>query len=129
MPFVLISIIAYILKFDISILSLGQLLISGAILIFISAVIGLLINTRYPKFNWNNDTEVVKQSMSSTVSVFIGMGIFIFNLITYIVAIRKLHFSPTLTINLQILVLLIISMILYHVLMTWGPKEYKKFSI
>ena len=42
-----------------------------------TALIGLLMNLKYPKMNATNDTEVVKQSMSSMISVFIGIGIFI----------------------------------------------------
>ena len=40
----------------------------------VSEVVGIVINLKYPKMNAQDDTEVVKQSMSSMVAVFVGFG-------------------------------------------------------
>ena len=66
-------------KFDL--LSIVLILIASVLLPLIAETIGIIINLKYPRMDAKNDTEVVKQSMSSTISVFIGMvmiGITIF---------------------------------------------------
>ena len=35
---------------------------------------GLIINLRFPKFDWINETLVVKQSMSTFLTMMVGMG-------------------------------------------------------
>ena len=40
----------------------------------IAETIGIIVNLKYPRMDAKNDTEVVKQSMSSSISVFMGMA-------------------------------------------------------
>ena len=77
--------------------------------------------------NASNDTEVVKQSMSSMLSVFIGMAIFIISmlLIGYVSDYLKIDH---LTI-IHSLLISIITLILYKVLLVKGPKEYKSINV
>ncbi len=72
-PCILLGNIILFIKFKYSILSITLLLISTILLPLVSELIGITINLRYPKLDANNDTEVVKQSMSSMLSVFVGM--------------------------------------------------------
>ena len=51
------------------------ILIASIIIPFVSELIGIIFNLKYPKLDATNDTEVVKQSMSSMISVFIGIGL------------------------------------------------------
>ena len=104
-----------------------SLLITSFSSVILSAVIGLLINLKYPKMNASNDTEVVKQSMSSMLSVFIGMAIFIISmlLIGYLSDYLKIDH---LTI-IHSLLISVITLILYKVLLVKGPKEYKSINV
>ena len=97
------------------------------VIIFLSAVIGLLVNLKYPKLNASNDTEVVKQSMSSMISVFIGWGIFLLSIIGFIVLSKNISMSILMTFH--ILILMGISIILYVILMKNGTKEYQKLNV
>ena len=84
LPFILIGDIIIFIRFRFNILSIFLILISSILLPLISETIGIIINLKYPKMDAQNDTEVVKQSMSSTISVFFGMliiGITIFLLV------------------------------------------------
>ena len=74
-PFIFIGDIILFIKFKFDIINIILILIASILLPLISETIGIIINLKYPKMDAKNDTEVVKQSMSSTVSVFTGMGI------------------------------------------------------
>ena len=127
LPFILFADIIYVIVYHPSILSMLSLLITSFSSVILSAVIGLLINLKYPKMNASNDTEVVKQSMSSMLSVFIGMAIFIISmlLIGYLSDYLKIDH---LTI-IHSLLISIITLILYKVLLVKGPKEYKSINV
>ena len=80
-PCILIGDILIFIKFKFNILNILLILITSVLLPLISETIGIIINLKYPRMDAKNDTEVVKQSMSSMLSVFIGMtllGITIF---------------------------------------------------
>ena len=64
-------IVLIILKFNI--ISMIILIIASFILPLLTAIIGILANLKFPKLDATNDTEVVKQSMSSLISVVIGL--------------------------------------------------------
>ena len=73
LPFILIGDLIVFIRFNFSILEILTILASSIVLPIISETIGILVNLKYPKMDAENDTEVVKQSMSSTIAVFIGM--------------------------------------------------------
>lgn len=74
-PCILIGDIIVIAKFGCSILELIMILAASVILPLVSETIGIIVNLNFPKMDATNDTEVVKQSMSSAISVFAGMGL------------------------------------------------------
>lgn len=127
LPFILISDLLFIIKFHPSITYIINILSLSIISVLLTATIGLIVNLKYPKLNASNDAEVVKQSASSMISVFIGMGLAIISIfsIGYFSDILK----PEYLIIINTIVLLIITIILYKVLMKIGPKEYRKLNI
>ena len=74
-PCILIGDIMVFIKFKFDILSVILILVASVILPLLSETIGIMVNLKYPRMDAKNDTEVVKQSMSSSMSVFIGMGL------------------------------------------------------
>ena len=72
-PFFIIGDIIVFIKFNFSIGEIIICLISSFILPFVAETIGIMVNLKYPKMDAENDTEVVKQSISSMIAVFIGM--------------------------------------------------------
>ena len=72
-PCLLIGDIIVFIKFRFDLLNMVLILIASTLLPLISETIGIIVNLKYPRMDAKNDTEVVKQSMSSAVSVFIGM--------------------------------------------------------
>ena len=127
MPFILISEFIFFIVFKPNIFYIISILLIGIITVLLSAIIGIIVNLKYPKMNASNDTEVVKQSMSSMISVFIGVGIFIITIFCFV------YFNKYLSINvliiLNIIILLISSIILYLVLINRCIKDYRKINV
>ena len=103
LPCILIGDFIIFIRFKFNIISIVLLLISSIVLPFVAELIGIIANLKYPKLDATNDTEIVKQSMSSMVSVYIGMGLVAIT----ILAITKL-LSMGINSNLVILILLAI---------------------
>ncbi len=84
-PCILIGDIIVFINFNFTILNILLILIASILLPLLSETIGIIVNLKYPRMDAKNDTEVVKQSASSMISVFIGMtlvGVTIFLLVT-----------------------------------------------
>ena len=73
LPCILIGDIIIFIRFNFELLSIILTLIASVLLPLIAETMGIIINLKYPRMDAKNDTEVVKQSISSTISVFIGM--------------------------------------------------------
>ena len=73
-PFIILGDLLMFIKFDFSIWQIILLIASSVIWPMVAEMLGIIVNLKYPKMDAKNDTEVVKQSMSSMVAVFIGMG-------------------------------------------------------
>ena len=89
-----------------------------------SALLGLFINLKYPKLKWNNETEVVKQSTSTMICTFTGMGLFFISLFITITFIKNIN----IVILIQIIILIITNIILWLLLSTVGVKEFRKLN-
>lgn len=74
-PCILIGNLIIFINFRFDILSIILILIASILLPLLSETIGIIVNLKYPRMDAKNDTEVVKQSMSSAISVFIGMAL------------------------------------------------------
>ena len=87
--------------------------------LFIS-VLGLLINLYFPKFDWNNEVVVIKQSLASFLTMFLG---FVFAFLPFV-------FSDLLTSNNFVLIVTLVMFILLIVavlaLNTLGVKRFRR---
>ena len=110
-PCILIGDIIIFIKFKFDLINILLIIISSIILPCVSELIGIIINLKYPKMDATNDTEIVKQSMSSVIAVFIG----IFLAALSIGVIYKLIVT-NISVSLIILILLTFYTILFIVL-------------
>lgn len=127
LPITLISEILFIIKVRPNMLFIVQLLLMTVLVIFFNAVVGIMMNLKYPKLNASNDTEIVKQSMSSTLSLFIGFGVFALAVFGFVMLEDLI--SVSLYISLSIVLLFFISLILYKILLKKGPKKYQDLNV
>ncbi len=73
LPFIFVGDLIVFARFHFKIIEIFLILLASLVLPFVAETIGIIINLKYPKMDAENDTEVVKQSMSSMVAVFTGM--------------------------------------------------------
>lgn len=127
LPFIIFSNIIFFIKFKPSVFYIILITLLSLVIILLTACIGLIANLKYPKMNASNDTEVVKQSMSSMISVFIGMGILIGSIL--IIFFLNEYIKLDLLLLLHISLITIISIILYFVIIKYGVKDYRKINV
>lgn len=75
MPFILLGDLIMFVNFEFSAWQIVLILVASVIWPLVAEMVGIIVNLKYPKMDAKNDTEVVKQSMSSAVSVFVGIGV------------------------------------------------------
>ena len=71
-PFYVIAVVVSAVALKYTGLELIWMIVSPAVLILFSCVWGLFINLKVPVFNWENETSVVKQSISALVGGICG---------------------------------------------------------
>ena len=121
-PCIVIGDIIIFIRFQFQLLTIFLLLMASIILPLLSETIGIIINLKYPKMDAKNDTEVVKQSMSSAISVLSGMilfGLTVFGLVKAIEA----NWST----NLILFVFLLGFILVYIELLIWLYKKCNYF--
>ena len=72
-PTFIIGDIILFVRFKFNIQEILMILVLSILVPFVAETIGIIINLKYPKMDAENDTQVVKQSMSSAISVFLGI--------------------------------------------------------
>ena len=125
-PVIILCDIVFFIAFKVAILDIIFILLASIIMPTFTAILGILINLKYPKMDAASDTEVVKQSMSSTVSVFIGM--FVGMLSIAIIAIGS-TINLNVFIILELLVFSIIVLILWRSLKKYGVKRFREINV
>ena len=126
-PVFIIGTIVLIIRFKISIIESILLLMLSVLIPLVSHFIGIIINLKYPKLDAENSTEVVKQSMSSFVSVMIGMILLIMSVI--IISNVAGTISSTLLLTLVTATYILINALLYLHLTHKGVKEFNSLSV
>ncbi len=119
-PITIISII--IMKF-----SIGYSIIDGLYLICLTVILsifagyfGILINLIFPKFEYNSDVEVVKQSMSSVIGILAPlMFIILIGVLYPLIKINTYNF-----ISIIIFIFLIMIVIIRNIINSWGIKRF-----
>ena len=120
-PAIFISSVIYGVVFS----SIIQALIIFAItfgFLFITDIAGLMINLMYPKMNWDNETQVVKQSLSVLLTMVLGFIVTIIPVVIYLIFKLKLATIAIITAGIYILLLVLFTSLLF----TKGKKMFNK---
>ena len=126
-PPILLGDIILFTRFKMSIIEIILLLLLSILIPLISHFVGIIINLKYPKLDWENTAEVVKQSTSSFLSVMIGMLLLVLNAVVLTKIIGKI--SSILILLIAVLIYSVINIILYLYLNKVSTKEFNKLSI
>ena len=125
-PIILISDVIFFVAFKINVTDIVFILLASIIMPTVTALIGILMNLTYPKMDAISDTEVVKQSMSSTLSVFIGMFL---GILSIGIVIMGSKINLNLFIILELLVFSLIIFVLWKILKKYGVKKFRKINV
>ena len=128
LPCLLIGDIVVFIRFKFDILSIILVLIGTIAMSFVTELIGILNNLKYPKMDATNDTEIVKQSTSATISVFTGMGL-MFLTIGLIIGLLAINLNSYLTMGILDLLFIIIASILWLVLVKTSAKKFNNIEV
>ncbi len=100
----------------------------------LAAIFGLIMNLRFPKFDWINEAQPVKQGLAAFLGMFVPM------VVTIIVGVGvtaasavlalALGYSWVLTLGMFALILIfaILSLIFYNVLKKWGVRRFERLG-
>ena len=125
-PIVLISDVIFFVAFKVNITDIVFILLASVIMPTVTALIGILMNLTYPKMDATSDTEAVKQSMSSTVSVFLGMFV---GMLSIAIIILGSKINLDLFIILELVVFSAIVFILWRILKKYGVKRFREINV
>ena len=73
LPFIIIGNIIIIAKFTFSIFETLLIIATSIVMPLLAETMGIIVNLKYPRLDAENDTQVVKQSVSSMIAVFMGL--------------------------------------------------------
>ena len=125
-PVLLIGDIILFIRFKIGIIESILLLILSITIPMISHFIGIIVNLKYPKFDWESSSEVVKQSTSSFIAVMIGMILVIITIIIITHIIESI--STIIILLIANIIYLLLDIILYIYLINKGVKDFNNLS-
>lgn len=126
-PVILLCDIIFFISFEVQTFDIVAILIISLVMPTLTAIIGLFANLKYPKMNATSDTEVVKQSASSMISVLGGMLISIFLIGILVFASNIININIAIVIELIIICIITIS--LWNILKKYGNKRFKEIII
>ena len=125
-PIFLICDVIFFIAFKVAIIDIVFILLASIVMPTLTALIGILMNLKYPKMNATSDTEVVKQSMSSMLSVFMGMFVAILSIA---IMIMGNNYNTNLFVALELLTFSIITFMLWRILKKYGEKRFKEINV
>ena len=125
---ILIGDIIIFIKFNFNMLEILLIIIGTILFPLVAETIGIIINLKYPKMDAENDTEVVKQSMSSMIAVFIGMAVAALSVFGLVCGI-KIGLSNTLLLTISNFIFVIIFIILFIYVNKKSTKLFNEINV
>lgn len=123
-PGLIFSIVGSIV-FSLSLLDTLIVIIVPAIFTIFEALLGLLINLWKPKFDWINETVVVKQSAAVMITMFGTMALVVFIGGIYIGYLNQFIGAIT-YVYLMLAIFVLIDIYFYYLLNTWGIRKFEQ---
>ena len=127
-PCILVGNMIVFIKFQFNLIHIILITFASFILPLLTEIIGIIVNLKYPRMDAKNDTEVVKQSMSSAVSVLIGMGLIGLTLFLIFEAL-SINIANDIIILSFVWIYLIVCIILSLILQKTSTKSFNNISV
>lgn len=128
-PAIIIDAIMLSIAFDLTLVNFIWTILIPTLLAILISIGGLFINLCFPKLDWTSEVQVVKQSLSSMISILMGAAL-VAAMIFITIGINKLFAITSINLYLGAIALLLILLILlvYTLLKTKGEKLFNKLS-
>ena len=126
-PVLILGDIILFIKFKINPIESILLLVLSILIPLVSHFIGLITNLKYPKLEWENTAEVVKQSTSSFMAVMIGMILMFISVFVIMALLGKI--SSIIVLLLATFIYIILDLILYLYIAKKGSKLFNKLTV
>ena len=123
-PVTLLGWLVMCFRFQFGTLDAFLVLVGVIAMPLVTELIGILINLKYPRFDADNDTVVVRQSASVMVATFLGLGMV---LVTISLTFATIFLAGQ-TAGLLIMdaIYVIVALFLYFAIVMRGDEKYKK---
>ena len=123
-PVTAVGTLVMAVRFQFGILDTILVLIGMIAMPLVTELIGILINLKYPRFDAENDTVVVRQSASVMVATFLGLGML---LLTFSLTFATIFLAgQTAGLAMMDAIYVIVSLFLYFVVAMRGDEKYSK---
>ena len=107
-----------------SVLGYVSLIVYPLSFIVMTAFLGLIINLRFPKFDWLSEIQAVKQGMSVVIAMFSSMAIAVIPIIVTVIA--SAFMPAEIALLLMAFILFIVSLLLYFALRSYGTRKFEE---
>lgn len=124
LPVIVIAATLISFKFNLSLGVYVLCMFLPLLFLIATALFGLLVNLKYPVFDFENEVYVVKRSLSSMLSVMVPMAVSLL-LVVLPVALPINNIMGYLALSL---LLCIINILMYTMVLTWGVKRFAKLD-
>ena len=125
-PVLILGDIALFIKFRTNILEAFLLVLLSILMPLANDILGTIINLKYPKLDWDNPAEAIKQSTSSFIATFGGMVVAIFVISFTFAFMGKI--LPIWILLITTIIMVIMNVILYLYLSKKSVKDFDNLS-
>ena len=101
-------------------------MLAAIVMPLVTELIGVFIDLKYPRFNAENDAEVVKQSPAVMVASFLGLGLTIVTI--SLTSILVFVMGQTLGLAIVTALYTVIFLILFWIIQNYGEQKYLELS-
>ena len=114
LPFLIIGDLIVLYTFKFTMYEMIMIIANSLVMPVVAESIGIIVNLKYPRMDAENDTQVVKQSMSSMISVLIGMIMITLTIgLLYLLVVNQIQYNTILLIVTLAYLLLAMVLLLY----------------
>lgn len=126
-PFIIVSGLIMAVSYKINIIGIIVMLLIPCVFSALTGVLGVIINLKYPKFNWVNESAAVKQGLAPTLAIFISMALVAVPALIYIFIVDGSGMDMEYMI-LILAVFVVLTILSYRHLMTKGVLRFEKLQ-
>ena len=94
----------------------------------LTGIAGVIINLKYPKFNWVNESAAVKQGLAPTVAILVSMALVVIPVLLYFFVIKDTGLNMEIYMTLVLVIFAVLTVVAYRYLMTAGVRKFEKLQ-